>query len=34
MADRPYRIPVLLGTVRKEARSAPVARLVTARLAE
>ena len=34
MADRPYRIPVLLGTVRKGARSAPVARLVTARLAE
>lgn len=34
MADRPYRIPVLLGTVRKGARSAPVARLVAARLAE
>jgi NAD(P)H-dependent FMN reductase len=33
MADRPYRIPVLCGTVRKGARSATVARWVTARLA-
>jgi NAD(P)H-dependent FMN reductase len=34
MAERPYRIPVLLGTIRKEARSAPVAQLVASRLAE
>ncbi|MDH3398554.1 MAG: NAD(P)H-dependent oxidoreductase [Acidimicrobiia bacterium] len=34
MADRPYRIPVLCGTVRKGARSAEVGRWVTARLAE
>jgi NAD(P)H-dependent FMN reductase len=34
MAERPYRIPVVLGTVRKEARSGPVARLVAARLGE
>ncbi len=33
MADRPYRIPVLHGTVRKGARSARVAQLVTNRLA-
>lgn len=33
MADRPYGIPVLCGTVRKGARSATVARWVTARLA-
>ena len=33
MADRPYRIPVLCGTVRIGARSATVARWVTARLA-
>ena len=34
MADRPYGIPVLWGTVRKGARSAAVARWVAARLAE
>lgn len=33
MADRPYRIPVLRGTVRKGARSAQVARWVADRLA-
>lgn len=34
LAERPYRIPVVLGTVRKKARSAAVARLVAARLSE
>ena len=34
MADRPYRIPVLCGTVRKGARSADVGRWVADRLAE
>jgi NAD(P)H-dependent FMN reductase len=34
MADRPYRIPVLRGTVRKGARSAGVARWVASRLTE
>jgi NAD(P)H-dependent FMN reductase len=34
MVDRPYRIPVVCGTVRKGARSADVARWVTSRLAE
>ena len=34
MAARPYLIPVLRGTVRRGARSAPVARLVVARLSE
>jgi len=34
MADRPLRIPVLRGTVRQGARSAQVARVVAARLAE
>lgn len=33
MTNRPYRIPVLWGTLRKGARSGPVARLVTDRLA-
>ncbi len=34
MADRPYQIPVLCGTVRKGARSADVGRWVADRLAE
>jgi len=34
MADRPYRIPVLCGTLRKGARSADVGRWVADRLAE
>lgn len=34
MVARPYQIPVLLGTVRRGARSAQVARLVTTRLTE
>ena len=34
MAERPYRIPVLRGTVRKGARSAEVAQWVASRLAE
>lgn len=34
MADRPYQVPVLLGTVRKGARSAAVARWVSRRMAD